>query len=101
MKNNLTGFLGLTRKSGNLSLGGNLTEAALKRGKVKLIIIAEDASLNTVKKFRNYSISHKVECLSILTMDEMGEALGKGEIAVIGVLDDKMAKKLKELADNM
>lgn len=101
MKDKFLGFLGLTRKSGNLILGGNLVEAAIKRNKIKLLIVALDASDNTNKKFRNYSISHEIELISLSTMEELGLAVGKSDIAVIGIQDIKMAKKLKELAENM
>lgn len=90
-------FLGLTRKSGNLIAGANLSETALKRGKLSLIILAADASDGTKHKFQAMAEFNKVEIIETATMDELGYAIGKGQISVIGVTDQRMSKKLKEL----
>lgn len=95
--NKFLSFLGLTRKSGNLIAGGNLAEAAIKRGKVCLLLLAQDASDGTKKSFRDMSRSFNVEILEVSTKDDLGSAIGKGQISVIGVTDQIMSKKLKEL----
>ena len=95
--NKFLSFLGLTRKSGNLIAGGNLAEAAIKRGKVCLLLLAQDASDGTKKRFTNMSRSFNVEILEVSTKDDLGSAIGKGQISVIGVTDQRMSKKLKEL----
>lgn len=90
-------FLGLTRKSGNLIAGANLSETALKRGKLSLLILAQDASDGTKKSFLAMAKFHNVEVIEVATMDELGYAIGKGQISVIGVTDRRMSEKLKEL----
>ncbi|MEM5770693.1 MAG: ribosomal L7Ae/L30e/S12e/Gadd45 family protein, partial [Bacillota bacterium] len=40
-------LLGLAQRAGKLLSGEGTVESALRRGKVKLLIIAEDASANT------------------------------------------------------
>ncbi|MFB0957652.1 MAG: ribosomal L7Ae/L30e/S12e/Gadd45 family protein [Clostridiaceae bacterium] len=95
--NRFLNFLGLTRKSGNLTAGGNLTEAAVKHGRVRLVILALDASDGTRKKLQDMTAHFGVELIEASTMDELGSAIGKGEISVIGVTDLKMSEKLKEL----
>ncbi len=94
---NFLKFLGLTRKSGNVIAGGNLTETAIKKGRLSLIILAGDASEGTKKKFRDMAEHHEVEILETSTVDDLGQAIGKGQISVIGIADGKMSKKLKEL----
>lgn len=95
--NKFLNFLGLTRKSGSLAAGGYLAETALKRGKVSLLLLAEDASEGTKKKFRDMARHFNVDLLEVSTMDELGSAIGKGQTSVIGVTDPGMSKKLKEL----
>ena len=95
--NKFLSFLGLTRKSGHLIAGGNLVEAAIKRGKVCLLLLAQDASDGTKKSFRDMSRSFHVEILEVSTKDDLGSAIGKGQISVIGITDQRMSKKLKEL----
>ena len=46
-------MLGLATRSRNVVSGGFATEEAVKRGKAYLVIIAEDASDNTRKKYSN------------------------------------------------
>ena len=90
-------FLGLTRKSGNLLLGYNKNEEAIKFRKLKLIIISKDAAENTKDKFRGYSEKYAIPMIEDFTPFELGNALGYAEIAVVGVLDRNMAKKLLAL----
>lgn len=99
--NKFLNFLGLTRKSGSLTAGGNLTETAVKHGKVRLLILATDASELTHKKFRSMAENFQVELIETAVMDELGSAIGKGPISVIGVTDARMSKKLKELWNAM
>ncbi len=90
-------FLGLTRKSGNIILGYNKNEEAIKVGKVSLLIISKDASENTKEKFKSYSVKYDVPLIEDFTPDELGYALGYEGIAVVGVTKKSMAKKLLEI----
>jgi|LFRM01.1.fsa_nt_gb ribosomal protein L7Ae-like RNA K-turn-binding protein len=87
-------FLGLARKSGNLLLGYNKNEEAVKFRKLKLILISKGAAENTKDKFRGYGEKYNVPVIEGYTPLELGSALGYEEIAVVGVLDKNMAKKL-------
>lgn len=92
-------FLGIAQKAGVLTLGGNLTEAGVKKNKILLIMISEDASENTRKRFNPAAENTKYQLLELHeTMEELGRATGKSNISVIGVTDAGIAKKLKELA---
>lgn len=95
--NKFFGFLGLVRKSGRVIAGGNLTEKALSSKKLSLVILATDASFGTKKKFKDGCAHKGVEVIEVATMDELGSAIGKGPTSVIGISEEKMANKLKEL----
>ena len=69
-------FLGLTRKSGQLLLGYNKNEEAIKTKKVSLLIVSKDASENTKDKFKGYCEKYKVPLIEDFTPDELGYALG-------------------------
>lgn len=90
-------FLGLTQKAGHIVAGGNLTEVALKKGKLALVIISQDAAEGTRDKFQAMAKSHGVEVLIAATTDELGQAIGKGQISVLGIADRRMSEQLKEL----
>lgn len=87
-------FLGLARKSGNLVLGYNKNEEAVKFRKLKLILISKGAATNTKDKFYGYGEKYAVPVIEGYSPLELGNALGYEEIAVVGVLDQNMAKKL-------
>ena len=53
-------LIGLARRAGKVSDGGLSAENAVKQGKAFLIILAEDASGNTGKKFENMAAWHEV-----------------------------------------
>ena len=95
--NKMLSFLGLTRKSGNLVLGYNKNEEAVKTGKISLMIISKEASENTKDKFKSYSEKYHVPLIEDFTPDELGYALGLEGIAVVGVTKKSMAKKLQEI----
>ena len=50
MKKKIDSYLGFAKKSGNLMSGINTCSFGLSRGKVKLVILAEDISENSEKK---------------------------------------------------
>ena len=52
-------YLGLAQKAGKVVAGEFLTEKSIQEGKAGLILISEEASANTKKKFmKNYHIYH-------------------------------------------
>ena len=52
-KNKILSLLGLATKAGKVVSGEFATEKAVKSGKGLLVVVAEDASDNTKKKFSN------------------------------------------------
>ena len=68
------GTLGLAMKSGNVASGEFMTEKAIRSGTAKLVIVAEDASDNTKKKFRNscsyYQVPMAVFGASLAVLDQ-------------------------------
>lgn len=98
MNKKLLSFLGLTRKSGNIVLGANLVETQALKNKIKLIIITEDASENTREKTTALAKRKNIKIINILNKEDLGYALGKAEISVVGVLDAKMAEVISDLS---
>lgn len=90
-------FLGLIKKSGNLIEGYNMCEEALSRRKIHLIVLSKDVSENTRKKFIKYTDAQNIPVITACDKEELGKALGRKEIHVLGVTDSKMGKKLSEL----
>lgn len=97
MKSKFLQFLGLSKKAGKLIEGYNKCEDALKRGKVKLIVLSRDVSGNTRDKFHTYHNRFDIAVIEAYTKSELGLALGRTEINVLCVTDDKMSRKLMDL----
>ena len=75
------------------------TEKAVKENKAALVIVAEDASDNTKKKFNNMCIYYKVPICIFGLKTELGHGMGKEFRASLAVLDkglaDAIIKQLK------
>ena len=50
MRSKINSYLGFAKKSGNLMSGTNTCIFGISKGKVKLVILAEDISENSEKK---------------------------------------------------
>jgi len=70
-------LLGLAEKAHAIASGEFMTENKIKAGKAALVIIAEDASDNTKKMFRNMCDFHHVLMYEYGTKEELGHAIGK------------------------
>lgn len=66
-------MLGLAMKAGKVSSGEFATEQAVKSGSAYLVILAETASANTQKKFRNMCAYYKVPCILLGTKSSLEE----------------------------
>lgn len=99
MNNRVLAFLGIARKSGNLVLGYNKCEEAVKMRQLRLLFISTGASQNTKDKFYGFSERYHVPILEDFTPEELGSALGLKGIAVLGVKDPNMAKKIRSFYD--
>lgn len=99
ISNKIYSFLGLCTKAGKLSSGDETCEKIIKSLKAKLIIIAEDASNNTVKKFSNMSEYRQVPIRIFGEKQLLGRFTGKETRAVLVINDNGFANKLIEQID--
>lgn len=89
-------MIGLCMKAGQVVAGEFSVENGLKKGNVKLVIIATDASDNTKKKFRNMCDYREVPYYEYADKSELGHCIGKESRASIGICDDSFAKSILE-----
>lgn len=92
-------LLGLAMRAGKLVSGDDTTLMELKKGYIKLVIIADDASKNTQKLFKDKSSFRNVKYVNFSTKLQLGLAIGKAPRAVLGIKDSGFANKLKELME--
>ena len=76
MKNNnkVLSLLGLATKAGKVASGEFSTEKSVKTGKGFLVLVADDASQNTRKKFQNMCDFYEVPIYFIANKEELGRS---------------------------
>ena len=90
-------LLGLATRSRNVVSGEFMTEKSVKSGTAKLVIVADDASDNTKKEFRDMCTFYKVPCYFFGTKEELGKSMGKEIRASLSITDDGFAGSIIKL----
>jgi ribosomal protein L7Ae-like RNA K-turn-binding protein len=99
MKNQWMSLLGLANRARKIISGEELTVKEIRNGRAKLVLLSEDASLNTQKKITDKCNSYRVPYKMVDNRYELGQAIGKEARVVVALLDDGFAKKLLTLLD--
>ena len=86
-QNKIFSFVGLAMKAGKVASGEFSTEQAVKKGTAQLVIVAEDASDNTKKKFQNMCEFYRVPIYFYGDKDTLGHAMGKEFRASLAITD--------------
>ena len=84
-------------KAGKVSSGEFATEQAVKSGSAYLVILAETASANTQKKFRNMCAYYKVPCILFGDKEQLGRAIGREYRSSLAVCEAHFAEKIAAL----
>ena len=87
--------LGLVQNTDKIASGDFAVKSALKGGKVKLLIIASDASDNSKKDIYYLAGLYSVKTIEILDREQLGMAIGKAKRTAIAVLDANFANMMK------
>ena len=94
INNKICGLLGLARRAGKLSFGTEACMQEIEKNKIKLIIIAINASERTKMNFKNICNNKKIPIFEILNIDEISKAIGQSNKAVIGIKDINFSKEI-------
>lgn len=92
-------LISLATKAGKTASGEFCTEKEVKTGRAALVIVADDASDNTKKKFKNMCEFYKVPIYFYKDKDTLGHAMGKEFRASLAVLDEGFAKGIRKHID--
>lgn len=85
MESKIFRLVGLARRAGKVAVGTAIVEKMVRRNKVKLLLFAVDASLDTIDKV----LKLQPGCPHIFygAKHEWGAALGSEAFAVLGLLE--------------
>lgn len=96
-QNRVYSLLGIAMKGRRLVSGEFQTLEAVKKGSAALVIIAEDASDNTKKRFTDKCRYYDIPVFLWGTKEDLGRAIGREQRSSIGVCDAGLAKSLTDL----
>jgi ribosomal protein L7Ae-like RNA K-turn-binding protein len=100
MKSKFLSQLGLSMRAGKLVTGDEGVFKAIRSGEAKLVILAEDASENTRKKFHDKCEFYGVPLMEMGTKAELGASIGKEMRVILGVVDRGFALMLQKCQVN-
>jgi ribosomal protein L7Ae-like RNA K-turn-binding protein len=94
----LLGLLGIALKGRNIVLGREAVRLAVRRERVRLLVLAADAGSALEKEMRRLGEGTGLEVVRGPGRAELGGALGRSEISVAGITDDGLADAVKKAA---
>jgi ribosomal protein L7Ae-like RNA K-turn-binding protein len=97
MKDKFLQFLGIVKKSGNLIEGYNKCEEIIGKKKLFLLIISNNCSDNTKEKFIRLCTYNSIPYVETYASEELGDAIGRTEINLLGILNKNMSDNLLAL----
>lgn len=97
-------MIGLATKARAVVSGEFSVEKAVKAGKARLVMIADDASDRTKKNFKDSCAYYKIPLVIYKDKETLGHSMGKQFRASLAILDsgfaDSLLKKCRELSDS-
>ncbi len=91
--------LGLAARAGKVLSGEMMTEKAIRNGSAFLLILAEDASEKTLKRFSDHAGYYGVPVIKVESREALGHAIGKDFRSMAAVTDEKLAALIKGQPD--
>ena len=92
-------LLSMAAGSGNIKSGEFQTEDAVRKGKARLVIVADDASENKKKQFMSTCSYYKVPLRIYSDMESLGHAIGKDFRASLCLTENGFAEKILAMLD--
>lgn len=99
--NKVLSLLGLAKKAGKVASGEFSTEAAVKSQKACMVIVSEEASWNTRKKFQDMCAWYHVPIFLYGGKEELGRCIGQELRASIAVTDPGFSEAIQRELGNV
>jgi ribosomal protein L7Ae-like RNA K-turn-binding protein len=92
-------LIGLGVRSRGAIVGVERVREGVKKGNVTLAIVASDASQNSLSKVVPLLEARRVHVLSVPSAAELGQAAGREQTAVVGIVDRELARGIRAVTD--
>lgn len=89
------------QKAGKVSSGDDTVEIDVKKHLVKLLIISEDSSENTKKRFKDMASRKNIQYIIFGMKDDLGAAIGKSPRSILAIKDNGFAKAFLDKASKV
>ena len=80
------------QKLGKIISGNDAVIEGIKKHKIKLVILAEDASDKTKKNIEYVCTTSGIKVIEFSTIEKLSSAIGKKNRAIIGVTDNNFSE---------
>ena len=87
-------LLGMARRAGALAYGTGSTRRAIKEGRARLVLFAQDASETQLDKVMKLLRHGKTPRATLGTREALGSAVGSAPVSAVAVTDGEFAKEL-------
>lgn len=95
--NKALGLIGISARAGKIVYGTDSCIDAIKKQKVKLLIVSNDASEKTKKNFKYYTQKYNIKICFFETVENLSKSIGKKNKVVIGILDENLAEEIEKI----
>lgn len=96
MADKVLSMIGLAAKSGKVVSGEFSVEKTIRSGRSYLVIVSEEASENTRKKFDDMTKYRGVPMYLYGTKEALGRCIGKEFRASLAITDENLAKAVEQ-----
>ena len=87
-------LLGMARRAGALAYGTGSTKRAIKEGRARLVLFAQDASETQRDKVMRLLRHGETPRATLGTREALGSAVGSAPVSAVAVTDREFAKEL-------
>ena len=91
----IRGLVGLGHRARNVIVGSRDTRQGLRRGEVRLVLLAADGSARDRERLFRVSAEENVPAFDLATSAELGSWVGRETVAVLGIRDANLASALR------
>ncbi|MGH7679438.1 MAG: L7Ae/L30e/S12e/Gadd45 family ribosomal protein [Gemmatimonadaceae bacterium] len=93
-------LVGLGVRSRGAIVGVGQVREAVKTGEVALAVVAVDASHHSLSKVVPLLEARGIRIVRVPSASELGQAVGREQTAVVGIVDRELARGIRALTDS-
>ena len=97
INNKILGLIGLAARARKVCFGADSVEEKTGKGKVKLLVVAEDASERTKDKFKKLAEKQSIPIITIGSIEVLSKAMGKTNKAILGIEDINLSNEIQRI----